>query len=167
MKVLVVGGGGSGARSGWKLSQSPRVSKLYCAPGNGGIGQIVQNVPIASHGRSRGGWFRPGRGVIDLRGQDTPGPGHGGRAAGGGGLRAFGPNQAATRSKSARCSPEPDAKYHIPRRNMRPLTRSRGGGLHSGAARGAPGGQGRRTGPGQGRHHRPEPGRGRPGRARR
>src|SRR3989442_4211899 len=37
MKILVIGGGGRAHALVWKLRQSPRVSKIYCAPGNGGI----------------------------------------------------------------------------------------------------------------------------------
>jgi phosphoribosylamine--glycine ligase len=39
MKVLVLGGGGREHAIVWKLRQSPRVSKLYCIPGNGGIAE--------------------------------------------------------------------------------------------------------------------------------
>ena len=46
MKVLVIGSGGREHALVWKLSQSPRVSALFCAPGNAGIGQIAENVPI-------------------------------------------------------------------------------------------------------------------------
>jgi phosphoribosylamine---glycine ligase len=37
MKILVIGSGGREHALVWKLKQSPRVSKVYCAPGNGGI----------------------------------------------------------------------------------------------------------------------------------
>lgn len=46
MKVLVVGGGGREHALCWKIAQSPLLKKLYCAPGNGGIGEIAENVPI-------------------------------------------------------------------------------------------------------------------------
>ena len=42
MKVLVIGGGGREHALVWKLRQSPRVAKLYCAPGNGGISQEAE-----------------------------------------------------------------------------------------------------------------------------
>ena len=48
MKVLVVGGGGREHAICWKLAQSPRVTELYCAPGNGGISQIATCVPISA-----------------------------------------------------------------------------------------------------------------------
>ena len=46
MKVLVIGGGGREHAIVWKLSQSPKIDKLYCAPGNGGISKIAECVPI-------------------------------------------------------------------------------------------------------------------------
>jgi phosphoribosylamine--glycine ligase len=48
MKVLVVGGGGREHALVWKLAQSPRIEKLWCAPGNPGIGQIAENVEIGA-----------------------------------------------------------------------------------------------------------------------
>ena len=46
MKVLVVGGGGREHTLVWKLAQSSRVSKVYCAPGNAGTAGIGTNLPI-------------------------------------------------------------------------------------------------------------------------
>jgi len=46
MKVLVVGGGGREHALAWKLKQSPRVDKVYCAPGNAGISEIAECVDI-------------------------------------------------------------------------------------------------------------------------
>jgi phosphoribosylamine--glycine ligase len=45
MKVLVIGSGGREHALVWKLRQSPRVSKIYCAPGNGGITAEAECVP--------------------------------------------------------------------------------------------------------------------------
>ncbi len=44
--ILVVGGGGREHAILWKLKQSPRAGKLYCAPGNGGTAAIAENVAI-------------------------------------------------------------------------------------------------------------------------
>lgn len=46
MKVLVLGGGGREHALVWKLRQSPRISELYCAPGNGGIGEEAECLPV-------------------------------------------------------------------------------------------------------------------------
>ncbi|MCK4705664.1 MAG: phosphoribosylamine--glycine ligase [Gammaproteobacteria bacterium] len=46
MKVLVIGSGGREHALVWKISQSPRVNKIYCAPGNAGTSEYAENVPI-------------------------------------------------------------------------------------------------------------------------
>ena len=46
MKVLVLGNGGREHALVWKLRQSARVSKLYCAPGNGGIAEEAECLPV-------------------------------------------------------------------------------------------------------------------------
>ncbi|MDR0813920.1 MAG: phosphoribosylamine--glycine ligase [Oscillospiraceae bacterium] len=48
MKVLVIGGGGREHAICRKLRQSPHVTELLCAPGNGGISEIAECVPIAA-----------------------------------------------------------------------------------------------------------------------
>ena len=46
-KVLVIGGGGREHALTWKLAQSPKVTELFVAPGNGGTAGIATNLPIA------------------------------------------------------------------------------------------------------------------------
>ena len=46
MRILVIGGGGREHALVWKLKQSPRVEKICCAPGNGGIAADAECVPI-------------------------------------------------------------------------------------------------------------------------
>jgi phosphoribosylamine--glycine ligase len=48
MKVLVVGGGGREHALVWKIAQSPRVKKIFCAPGNAGITRLATCVPIGA-----------------------------------------------------------------------------------------------------------------------
>ena len=48
MKVLIVGSGGREHAIAWSVSQSKRVDKIYCAPGNGGIAQIAECVNITA-----------------------------------------------------------------------------------------------------------------------
>jgi phosphoribosylamine--glycine ligase len=45
MKILVLGGGGREHALVWKLRQSPRVTQLFCAPGNGGIADEAECLP--------------------------------------------------------------------------------------------------------------------------
>ncbi len=49
MKILVVGSGGREHALVWKISKSPEVNKIYCAPGNGGTSAIAENVNISSN----------------------------------------------------------------------------------------------------------------------
>jgi phosphoribosylamine--glycine ligase len=46
MKILVIGGGGREHALVWKLRQSPRIEKVWCAPGNGGISAEAECFPI-------------------------------------------------------------------------------------------------------------------------
>ena len=47
MNVLVIGSGGREHTICWSLAKSPKVDKIYCLPGNGGISQIAECVPIS------------------------------------------------------------------------------------------------------------------------
>jgi phosphoribosylamine--glycine ligase len=46
MKILILGAGGREHALAWKLRQSPRVTDVYCAPGNGGIAEAATCVPL-------------------------------------------------------------------------------------------------------------------------
>ena len=48
MRVLVVGGGGREHALAWKIAQSPRVKKVFCAPGNAGTANVAENIDIPS-----------------------------------------------------------------------------------------------------------------------
>ena len=48
MKVLIIGSGGREHALAWKLAQSPRVAKLYCAPGNAGTAMLGENLAIGA-----------------------------------------------------------------------------------------------------------------------
>ena len=47
LKVLVIGGGGREHALVWKLAQSQKVSRIFCAPGNAGIASLAECVPLA------------------------------------------------------------------------------------------------------------------------
>ena len=47
MRILVIGKGGREHALVWKLSQSDKAEKIFVAPGNGGIAELAENVPIA------------------------------------------------------------------------------------------------------------------------
>ena len=49
MKILVVGGGGREHALVWKIAQSPKVSEIYCAPGNAGISGQAKLIPVKSN----------------------------------------------------------------------------------------------------------------------
>lgn len=48
MKILIIGSGGREHALAWKISQSSRLEKLYCAPGNAGTMSIAKNVPLGA-----------------------------------------------------------------------------------------------------------------------
>ena len=116
MKVLVVGSGGREHALVWKMSQSPEVSALFCAPGNGGIGQLAELVDIGAEDVESlaefaeakdveltvvGSEVTLAKGIVDVFEKR--------------GLRIFGPNKAATRLESSKVfAKNLMKKYQVP-----------------------------------------------------
>lgn len=101
MRVLVIGGGGREHALVWKLRQSPRVTRLFCAPGNAGIAAVAECVSLAAERVDALTAFAI-REEIDLTVVGPEAPLAAGlvdrlRAAG---RRAFGPEAAAARIES-------------------------------------------------------------------
>lgn len=65
MRILVIGRGGREHAIIWKLKQSPKVAAIYCAPGNAGIAELAQCVPIEEGNFAELGQFAK-REAIDL-----------------------------------------------------------------------------------------------------
>lgn len=73
MNVLVIGSGGREHTLAWKLSQSPRVSKVFCAPGNAGIASVATCVPIAADRMDELVAFARGEGIgLTVVGPEDP-----------------------------------------------------------------------------------------------
>src|SRR5437879_350088 len=116
MKVLILGGGGREHALVWKLKQSPRVSQLYCAPGNGGIADEAECLPadlksldsmVALATR-----LQPD---LTLVGPELPLTLGAVDASTRGGWRVFGPTQAAARLESSKSfAKEFLQRHHIP-----------------------------------------------------
>jgi len=49
MKILVIGSGGREHALVWKIAQSPKVEKIYCAPGNAGTAQLAENISLKAN----------------------------------------------------------------------------------------------------------------------
>lgn len=116
MKVLIVGSGGREHAIAWKVAQSPRVEKIYCAPGNGGIAQVAECVPIGAMEFDRLVDFARDK-EIDLTviGMDDPLVGGVVDAFEAAGLRVFGPRKnAAILEGSKAFSKDLMKKYGIP-----------------------------------------------------
>ncbi len=124
MKVLVVGSGGREHAICWKLKQSPKVSELYCAPGNGGIAQVARCVDIkATDVDTMVAWAKENAMDFVMVAPDDPlalGMVDALEAAG---IPAFGPRaNAAIIEASKAFSKELMAKYHIPTAKYKTFT---------------------------------------------
>ena len=116
MKVLIVGSGGREHAIAWKVAGSPKADKIYCAPGNAGIAEYAECVPICAMEFDKLAAFAK-ENQIDLTviGMDDP-------LVGGivdvfekEGLRVFGPRKnAAILEGSKAFSKDLMKKYHIP-----------------------------------------------------
>ena len=116
MKVLVVGSGGREHAIVWKIAQSSQVEKIYCAPGNAGISQLAECVPIGAMEFDKLADFAETE-KIDLTviGMDDPLVGGVVDVFEARGLRVFGPRKnAAILEGSKAFSKDLMKKYNIP-----------------------------------------------------
>lgn len=116
MKVLIVGSGGREHVLAWKVSQSPKVDKIYCAPGNAGIGQIAECVSIGAMEFDKLVSFAKEKQIdLTIVGMDDPLVGGIVDAFEAEGLRVFGPRKnAAILEGSKAFSKDLMKKYNIP-----------------------------------------------------
>ncbi len=113
MKILVIGGGGREHALAWKLSQSPRTTKVYVAPGNGGtaLSPRYENLPITDVVALRD-WAQTNKVALTVVGPEAP------LAAGvvdefrAHGLRIFGPTRAAAQLESSKAFSKDFMKRH-------------------------------------------------------
>jgi phosphoribosylamine--glycine ligase len=116
MKIMIIGSGGREHTIAWKLSKSPQVDRIYCAPGNGGIGEIAECVPIGAMDFQKQIAFAKEQGIdMTIVAMDDPLVGGAVDAYEAAGLRAFGPRaNAAIIEGSKAFSKELMKKYGIP-----------------------------------------------------
>ena len=102
MKILVIGQGGREHTLVWKLAQSQRVEKIYCTPGNAGIAQISEVMPMPDQFTDLADWAESQNIALTIVGPENP-------LAEGivdifqeRGLKAFGPNKRAARLEASK-----------------------------------------------------------------
>ena len=116
MKVLIIGSGGREHAIAWKVAQSPKVEKIYCAPGNGGISQVAECVPIGAMEFDKLAAFAKEKEIdLTIVGMDDPLVGGVVDVFEKEGLRVFCPRKnAAILEGSKAFSKDLMKKYHIP-----------------------------------------------------
>lgn len=116
MKVLIVGSGGREHAIATSVSKSSKVDKIYCAPGNAGIGQIAECVAIGAMEFDKLVAFANEQQIdLTIIGMDDPLVGGVVDAFEAAGLRVFGPRKnAAVLEGSKAFSKDLMKKYHIP-----------------------------------------------------
>ena len=116
MKVLVVGSGGREHAIAWKVAQSPKVDKIYCAPGNAGIAEYAECVDIGAMEFEKLAAFAKEKEIdLTIVGMDDPLVGGIVDVFEAEGLRVFGPRKnAAILEGSKAFSKDLMKKYDIP-----------------------------------------------------
>ncbi len=116
MKVLIVGGGGREHVIAWSVAKSPKVEKIYCAPGNAGIGEYAECVDIGAMEFDRLVAFAKEKAIdLTIIGMDDPLAGGIVDAFEKEGLKVFGPRKnAAILEGSKAFSKDLMKKYNIP-----------------------------------------------------
>ena len=116
MKVLIVGSGGREHAIVWSVSKSPKVDKIYCAPGNAGIAELAECVDIGAMEFDRLADFAQEKGIdLTIIGMDDPLVGGIVDVFEAKGLRVFGPRKnAAILEGSKAFSKDLMKKYNIP-----------------------------------------------------
>jgi phosphoribosylamine---glycine ligase len=126
MKILIIGSGGREHALAWKLVQSPRITKLYCAPGNAGTAMLGENVAIGAEDIPALAQFARREGIdLTVVGPDDA------LAAGivdvfeRDGLRIFGPRAEAARLESSKIFAKDFMRRHgIPTADSREFSES-------------------------------------------
>ncbi len=116
MKILVIGGGGREHALIWKIAQSPKVSKIYCAPGNAGIADLAELIPVGAEEIDKLAEFAEKKGIdLTVVGPEIP------LAMGivdifeEKGLKIFGPSKLAAQLESSKSfAKDLMEKYNIP-----------------------------------------------------
>ena len=116
MDILIVGSGGREHAIAWKIAQSPRAGKIYCAPGNAGIAEIAECVNIGAMEFDKLVAFAKEKKIdLTIVGMDDPLVGGIVDAFEAEGLRVFGPRKnAAILEGSKAFSKDLMKKYQIP-----------------------------------------------------
>ncbi|MDE5938611.1 MAG: phosphoribosylamine--glycine ligase [Lachnospiraceae bacterium] len=116
MKILIVGSGGREHAIAAAVAKSPKADKIYCAPGNAGIGQIAECVPIGAMEFDRLTAFAKEKAIdLTIVGMDDPLVGGLVDEMEAAGLRVFGPRKnAAILEGSKAFSKDLMKKYNIP-----------------------------------------------------
>ena len=116
MKVLIIGGGGREHALVWKISSSPKVDKIFCAPGNAGISRIAECVSIrADDVQGLLSFVKHNKIDVTVVGPEAPlvlGISDAFRSEG---LKIFGPSKAASKLEGSKAfSKNIMLKYNIP-----------------------------------------------------